>query len=1668
MSLSLKHILILVILVNLAFVLCSKSIQLLEETEDYIKIRFILPDWKLNDVEKNNRNWKVISCPEGSYLAQEGYPLLKSFSEALGIPVDGDISITLESRSTETLSGINIMPTEKNVVHDGAVDREFYQDVNAYSRSSFYPSEFCQKGDEAFIGNRKMIPIMIFPFQYNANKKELLVTKEAILTISISGNKRHTSMVKSSSNYIDEVGDSFFLNNKTSYNWRKNKELADQTINMPRDLSTTVNELQLIINQEGIYKITYSYLKDKMQNLADSLGIMFDWDIDNVDPRFLELRDKNGPVAIHFNGEEDGGFNQNDFFEFYGDRNYGETHYQDDYTDENTYTLSLTTHWGARMAVENGGLVVSNPTYYIVPDMFQSTVHLESQNVPEKLGRSWSLNSNFYREDVWFWKKITAPNLEIIPFELQYPKDTTIRTFSTKAALYGLTYMDNLTINQYDHKATIRLNQSLINTKEWRDQTECIFTNEEPLPNSYLNHGTNYYYISLSGETPMGNREQIMLDYIDLTYWREYKTSQDYIKFTKPSFRPYGLYQFQLQGFTTNQVSLYKIGSSVFNNMQIEPFTQSGGQPWTVTFQDSVVSQDVKYYAVTENNKKLPKDIIANIPSYLHNRDNSADCLIITARQFIQEDGTLLYKQQWENLGYTVKIIDVQDIFDEYNNGIRSAQSIKDFLAYAYNNWQDPQLKSVLLLGDGTDDERDNSNSRKYNIIPVKKIWTYQHGATAADNWYGCLVGSDPIPDISISRINIWKKEQLPIVAEKTRHYLEEPNFDDLWHSHVILSTGGKSSDTDDIFSQQSEVIRNNKIPKYYRASRVYTNTQTVSQDFYGLTPSLISKINEGAVYLQFMGHGGGRIWADYNLFNFDNITSLNNDNYPIVTSLACYCSAFDTDGAASISEALILEPEKGAIATIGFTGLGYLYNDLDFGIALNEALFEHNFNSLGEAISYTKAKFYVATTSIAAQLALTQGCALLGDPNIRVIKPTPNVSVRPNNSNYAVGDTLRLTASFPSAAVAARTYILKTSETTENPPNQNVVLNGSYNFNYTLPGEADAQYQRKVYVSGYSSNGEFCGFNDISVGRGLLANLGTVPVLPDWRDSVYFKVRISGIDSFSSLICKVRIDTLSENPITISIPMIRTASDTTVYKSAYAVPPKTTGKEVFYKYIAVHNTKETTESLQNSYVVAGPELLVEDIKFVPEHDRLGIMALIRNVGNSESVETNLQLLAYQAGVDPDTLHERRFLPLNINESRWEYVLIDTLYNNEVAFQVRVNIPAEFPEWSYFESNNYLTLVLPMNYQFVTNTGGILSSLDTNLTCEIPANLVAPPSSSIFYIKALDPVTPNAQPDVSNLVLRSGVNSTPYEITTLDSTLVDSTGVLISGNKFKLTFYYNDNDEYTHQYENENSYMIYRWNPEYKKWLLQGGNISVVDNKVVFEVSRTGIYSLFRNKDRIRPSIDVNVQDQEFTVGGYVSGTGTISLLLSDANGIDVIDNSIKLFLDGVLIPEDQWVKTVNPQDINRIPIKYQLNLQKGLYTLVVDCRDVNGNFNSRDIQFTVNDEFDVIRLANYPNPVLGKTQDPKNAGRTRFTYVLTDDADEVQIKIFTVSGRLVKTFRNLPTGVGYHEYPRTVYAWDCTDESGFYLANGVYFYRMIAKKGNKTIDRLQKLAILK
>ena len=98
--------------------------------------------------------------------------------------------------------------------------------------------------------------------------------------------------------------------------------------------------------------------------------------------------------------------------------------------------------------------------------------------------------------------------------------------------------------------------------------------------------------------------------------------------------------------------------------------------------------------------------------------------------------------------------------------------------------------------------------------------------------------------------------------------------------------------------------------------------------------------------------------------------------------------------------------------------------------------------------------------------------------------------------------------------------------------------------------------------------------------------------------------------------------------------------------------------------------------------------------------------------------------------------------------------------------------------------------------------------------------------------------------------------------------------------------------------------------------------------------------------------------------------------------------------------------------------------------------------------------EFRISEVHNYPNPLKRKTT---------FTYILTLDADEVTITIYTSAGRRIHTLINVAAKEGYNET-----TWNAQDADGRPLANGVYFYKIKAVHDDNKVESFHKLAVIR
>ena len=75
----------------------------------------------------------------------------------------------------------------------------------------------------------------------------------------------------------------------------------------------------------------------------------------------------------------------------------------------------------------------------------------------------------------------------------------------------------------------------------------------------------------------------------------------------------------------------------------------------------------------------------------------------------------------------------------------------------------------------------------------------------------------------------------------------------------------------------------------------------------------------------------------------------------------------------------------------------------------------------------------------------------------------------------------------------------------------------------------------------------------------------------------------------------------------------------------------------------------------------------------------------------------------------------------------------------------------------------------------------------------------------------------------------------------------------------------------------------------------------------------------------------------------------------------------------------------------------------------------------------------------------------------------MTQAPYSVEIKIYTVGGRLIRTISDASAKRGYNEQ-----YWNARDEDGIRLANGTYFYKVKVQIEDQHFEKIKRLAVLR
>ena len=221
-------------------------------------------------------------------------------------------------------------------------------------------------------------------------------------------------------------------------------------------------------------------------------------------------------------------------------------------------------------------------------------------------------------------------------------------------------------------------------------------------------------------------------------------------------------------------------------------------------------------------------------------------------------------------------------------------------------------------------------------------------------------------------------------------------------------------------------------------------------------------------------------------------------------------------------------------------------------------------------------------------------------------------------------------------------------------------------------------------------------------------------------------------------------------------------------------------------------------------------------------------------------------------------------------------------------------------------------------------------------------------------------------------------------------------------------------------------------------------------------------------EDNQGPTLRLYMNDESFIDGGTTNQSPLFLAFFEDENGINTsltsVDHDIVATLDNnqqfPIILNDYYTTELN--DFTKGSLEYRLrSLEIGQHTIHLKAYDTYNNPSEATLHFVVLDDNELVleHVLNYPNPFVNYTE-------FWFNHNKPNEPLEVQIQIYTVSGKLVKTINQQIQNTG--SLSRDI-QWDGLDDFGQKIGKGVYVYKLQVKASlsNLKAEKFEKLVIL-
>ncbi|MBN1480085.1 type IX secretion system sortase PorU [candidate division KSB1 bacterium] len=967
----------------------NPGLRILSSTARQLIVEFEPENWHIRTVKSATETFQEISFAGAEIEAENGTPQIPVKVLTVGVPRDGDVHVRVLESDYQTVENIRLAPLPQIVRLPIGTDYIYETDDNAYQNNRYSPENIVRVDAPYFFRSQRIAKITIQPVQFNPNQQRVRQYKKVVVQINFTGN---VSPAQEALRFVDndENYQNLLINYEQAKAWRTP---AEQPIlgKIERHYFAGDNWYKIKISgdgkggKEGLYTLTGAMLQQALaqQNIP----------LSSIDPATIQIYNNGGRVlsadinakndtlienSILVVGEGDGTFDESDYILFYGRSLEGIEydplndrlkHYINPYGYDNIYWLTFNRAPGKR----------------IRPISSQPTSGLTTQPYFKDLAWIEEEKYNIYKSGItWLGQEIRKDNNSYtVTFNIPGAvpeEDAVVRTAvaSLTSGRHAIAvYVNGNSVGQFDQYGGAS-SYSLI---------ERIFT-----ANGVLMDNDNTVTLNYSADTDLAFS---YVDFIELEYFRQFRAVNDVLLFYSPLQTE--ITRYTISGFSSSDVRLF----DVTNLSDIREITDLNYSNGTIDFADQSTTVDARrYIALTSAAyKNIDASAISAQSVAGLRRSMDVDYIIITHDDFRQQAEQLeSLRENWspkEKLN--TEVVKISDVINEFGWGLTDPAAIRNFLGYAYDQWDQPGY--VLLFGDGHYDYKNILRNNVPNlIIPYETGGTSETNTRVTDDWFTYFNGDFSGMQMAIGRLVVQSVDEAQNAVDKIVQYETNPEYGEWLKTITIVADDEFAADAswEAIHTEDAEDLAESHVPKILDVKKIYlinypeVKTASITgREKPAATLDLLEQINNGSLMINYIGHGNPDLWAHervlLNTRDFEKIQ--NGRRMAMWVAATCEFAHWDQPTSQSFAEDVLNASGRGAVAMVSSSRLAFASDNAAFNKSLYDNLFR-NYVETGLMTRVGDAVMLAKQSGSSGNRVNYEKYGLFGDPAMRLCAP--------------------------------------------------------------------------------------------------------------------------------------------------------------------------------------------------------------------------------------------------------------------------------------------------------------------------------------------------------------------------------------------------------------------------------------------------------------------------------------------------------------------------------------------------------------------------------------------------------------------------------------------------------------------------------------------------------